>query len=46
MDRNKQAVRVFNDKATGYEEKYMDVNSYKVSLNKLCDDLSIAQLNR
>ncbi|HIP31853.1 MAG TPA: class I SAM-dependent methyltransferase [Crocinitomicaceae bacterium] len=43
MDKNKQAVRVFNDKAIGYEEKYMDVSSYKVSLNKFCDELSISQ---
>lgn len=39
MDKNKLAVNMFNNGASLYEKKYMDVSSYSESLDQLCEGL-------
>ncbi len=39
IDKNKQAVTVFNLRALVYQEKYMDVSMYADTLDFFCDEL-------
>ena len=38
--RTKETVKIFNDAAKGYQDKYMDVSPYLSSLTLFCDSLS------
>lgn len=45
MDKNKLAVKMFNNRAGLYEKKYMDVSSYAESLDLFCEKLGYKNLS-
>jgi ubiquinone/menaquinone biosynthesis C-methylase UbiE len=40
MDKNKQAVDIFNNRALDYQQKFMSVDLYKESLDFFCNSIS------
>lgn len=42
MNKNEQAVAVFDKNAQLYEEKYMDISLYSNTLDRLCDHVEVA----
>ncbi len=40
MDKNRQAIEIFNKNAELYREKYMNVDAYSISLDLFCDTIS------
>lgn len=39
MDKNRQAIEVFNKNAALYQSKYMSVDAYRISLDLFCDNI-------
>lgn len=43
--RTRETVKIFDDAAQGYQEKYMDVSTYADSLSLFCDSLNSLESN-